>query len=79
MMRSTQLSKISFIHDHLLGSPYILILYPVCIAQLYHSVQTALDLTTIREAFAFLPTLPLSEFGFLYKAAFHDAVALHHS
>ena len=42
-----------------------------------HSLQTALDLATIRGASARLSALTLSEYGFtLHKAAFHDAIAL---
>ena len=46
-------------------------------SHLSHSLQTALDLATIRGAYAWLSALPLSEYGFtLHKAAFHDAIAL---
>ena len=46
-------------------------------SQLSHSLQTALDLATVRGASAWLSALPLSEYGFtLHKAAFHDAIAL---
>ena len=46
-------------------------------SHLNHSLQTALDLTTIRGASAWLSALLLSEYGFtLHKAAFHDAIAL---
>ena len=46
-------------------------------SHLSHSLQTALDLATIRGASAWLSALPLSEYGFnLHKAAFHDAIAL---
>ena len=46
-------------------------------SHLSHSLQTASDLATIREASAWLSALPLSEYGFtLHKAAFHDAIAL---
>ena len=46
-------------------------------SQLSHSLQTALDLATVRGASAWLSALPLSGYGFtLHKAAFHDAIAL---
>ena len=46
-------------------------------SQLSHSLQTALDLATVRGASAWLSALPLLEYDFtLHKAAFHDAIAL---
>ena len=75
LIKSTQLSRKSSIH--LSRQSLYSDSFSSLRSQSDQSLKTALDLATTRGASAWLSALPLLEYGFsLYKAAFHDAVAL---